>query len=109
LLRGAEDNNNNSIEENSLSDDEDSVSDVLCGEESDSDSESGEEDETFIPGVEDNQSIGSKDPAPHGDPIPEPLRRSGRAPVQRTTLKPTFQGRTYEANHSSAPKKHIGV
>mgnify|MGYP000231386694 CR=1 FL=1 len=70
---GVEDNNNNNIDENSLSDEEDSVPDVFYGEESDSDSESEEEEETVIPGVEDNQNIGSKDPAPDGDPIPEPF------------------------------------
>mgnify|MGYP000139972676 CR=1 FL=1 len=59
-----------SIEENILSDEEDSVPNVLYEEESDSNSESEEEEETFIPGVEDDQSIGSKDPAPDGDPIP---------------------------------------
>jgi len=91
-----EDNDNDNIKENSLSDEEDSVPDVLYGEESDSDSESEEDEETFIPGVEEDQSIGSKDPAPDGDPIPEPLCRSGRVHVQRTTLKPTFQGQTYE-------------
>jgi len=45
LLAGVEDNNNNNIEENSLSDEEDSVPDVLHAEESDSDSESEEEEE----------------------------------------------------------------
>jgi len=52
-----------------------------------------------VPEVEDDQSVGSKDPTPCGDPAPEPLRRSGRAPVQRPALKPTFQGQTHEANH----------
>jgi len=42
---------------------------VLHGEESDSDKELEEEEETFVPGVEDNQSIGSNDPPPDGDPI----------------------------------------
>ena len=59
-----------------MTDEEGSVPDVLCGEESDSDSKSEEEEETFVPGAEEDQSIGSKDPAPDGDTIPEPLRRS---------------------------------
>jgi len=33
------------------------------------------------------------------DPIPESLCRSGRVPVQRTTLNPTFHGQPSEANH----------
>jgi len=96
LLVGVE--NNNNIEENGLSDEEDSVPDVFYEEESDSDAEL-EEEETFIRGVEGDQSIGSKDSTPDGNPIPDPLCRSGRAPVQRTTLKPTFQGQTHEVNH----------
>jgi len=47
LLAGVEDNDNNNIEGNNLSDEEDSVPDILHGEESDSDSESEEEEDTF--------------------------------------------------------------
>jgi len=47
-----------------LSHKEDTVPDVLHQDESDSDAESEEEEKTFVPGVKDDQSIVSKDPAP---------------------------------------------
>ena len=55
MLAGVEDNNNNNIEENSLSDEEDSVPDVLYEEEPDSDSEPEKEEEIFLPGVKDDK------------------------------------------------------
>jgi len=70
VLVGVEDNNNinmdKNIEENNLSDEEDSVPDVLYEKESDSGEESDNEEETFVPGVEDDQSMSSKDPTQDG-------------------------------------------
>jgi len=77
LLTAVEENDNNNIdnniEENVLSNEEDSDPDVLYEDESASDAEQEQKEETFIPGVEDDQSIGSMDPNPDGDPISEPL------------------------------------
>ena len=75
LPTGVQDNDNNKIEDDSLSDEEGSVSPrcFVLWRRSDRDEDFESDKEKLIPGVDDTQNIGSQHATPDEDAIPGPL------------------------------------
>ena len=107
-------NDNAKIDENSPSDEEGCIPWIFHdGEESDIDEEFESDKGKLLLGAKNNQSMawGSQEPAPGGDPVPEPLHKSKRGslkgPHWSQLLGPDSWSELFDC--SGSPNKHFGA